>query len=163
MSQPRARFAQATLIAALGLAAGQSLQAATHRIDDSATQVLSSSVRMRTDTRLLPRNGEPMTWTGTVDVRVRLDLAPWQGRNGKIYMTLPNTTGTPLTVTWASRGRLLPGVLRSGERTLVHAGPVPTGVGLFEETLQLRIDSDGRGLERPQQLQFGFEIDMESP
>src|SRR3546814_15322827 len=76
-------------------------------------------------------------------------------------MLLPEQPAGAITATWTTRGRLLPGVLRAGERALVYAGPIAGG-GLLEDTLRLRIDADGRRLPRSQQLAFSFEIDLDS-
>src|SRR3546814_19888460 len=81
--------------------------------------------------------------SGEIAVRVRLDVSPWQGRSGRIYMLLPEQPAGAITATWTTRGRLLPGVLRAGERALVYAGPIAGG-GLLEETLRLRLPADGR-------------------
>lgn len=135
-------------------------QAATHRVDDSASQVLSSHVRMKWDS-VAPQRGARPTVTGEVAVLARLALAPWAGRHGRIYLTLPVQAVGPVTVSWTTQGRLMPGVLRAGGRTLVYAGPIAGG--LLEDTLNLTIQADGGELSRPEQLHFAFEIDLESP
>jgi hypothetical protein len=55
----------------------------------------------------------------------------------------------------------LPGELRSGERTLIYAGPIQTDT--LEDTLRLAIQADGRKLRRDEQLAFAFEIDLGTP
>lgn len=132
----------------------------TYRVDDSASQVLASNVRMKWDS-IAPRSGENPTVSGDVGILVRLDTSPWVGRQGRIYMMLPAQASGEITATWSSQGRLMPGVLRSGERTLVYAGLLPAG--LLEDTLRLTLQADGGKLVRAEQLNFSFEIDVESP
>lgn len=141
------------------LAGATGAPAATHVIDDSASTVESPSVRMKWD-QLAPGRGSSQV-TGRLTVQARLDVAPWQGRSGRIYLTLPASAATPVTATWTSRGRLLPGTLRPGERALVYAGPI--ACALLEDTLELSLHADGRDLLRSEQLRFVFEIDVESP
>jgi hypothetical protein len=62
-------------------------------------------------------------------------------------------------VTWTTQGRLLPGRLISGERVLVYAGPVTTP--FIDETLALKIETDGTRLSSSHRLNFHFEIDID--
>lgn len=132
--------------------------AGTHRVDDSASQVTANTLRMQWDS-VAPRSGERPTVSGALTVWVRLNLAPWQGRNGRVYMTLPVQASGPITAAWTTQGRLLPGSLRAGERTLVYSGAMPAG--LLEDTIRLTIQADGQKLVRTEQLNFSFEIDVE--
>lgn len=144
--------------ALLALAAAFSAPAQTYRVDDSASQVLGSTLRLKPAT--LPARGAPMYMVaGEIEVLVRLDVSPWQGRRGRIYMLLPQRPGRSVTATWTTRGRLLPGALRSGERALVYSGPIPAG--RLEDTQRLRIEADGRQLRPSEQLEFIFEIDLD--
>lgn len=148
-------IAAAWLVGALPVHAQQ-----THRVDDSASQVLANNVRMKWDS-VAPKPGERPTVSGEVGVLVRLDTAPWAGRHGRIFLVLPPQASGEITATWTSQGRLMPGVLRSGERTLVYAGLLPAG--LLEDTLRLTLQADGGKLVRAEQLHFSFEVDVESP
>lgn len=132
----------------------------TYRVDDSASQVLDNNVRMKWDS-IAPRPGESPTVSGDVGILVRLDTSPWAARQGRIYMMLPAQASGEITATWSSQGRLIPGVLRSGERTLVYSGLLPAG--LLEDTLHLTLQADGGKLVRAEQLSFTFEVDVESP
>jgi hypothetical protein len=49
--------------------------------------------------------------------------------------------------------------LNSGSRTLVYAGPVRSA--RLEDTIALKILTDGRRLSAPQRLNFYFEIDVD--
>src|SRR3546814_3910708 len=96
------------------------------RSSDLSSDVFSSD---------LPARGAALHMvSGEIAVRVRLDVSPWQGRSGRIYMLLPEQPAGAITATWTTRGRLLPGVLRAGERALVYAGPIAGG-GLLGDTL----------------------------
>ena len=134
--------------------------AQTHPVDDSASQVLGSTLQLKPDA--MPARGAPMYMvSGEITVLVRLDVSPWQGRQGRIYMRMPEQSGGAIAATWSTRGRLLPGTLRAGGRTLVYAGLI--GNAMLEDTLRLRIDADGRTLPSSEQLAFSFELDLDSP
>ena len=134
--------------------------AQTFRVDDSASQVLGGTLRLKPITPM-PHGELATALFGETGVLVRLDVAPWKGRRGRIYMTLPQQPDGHVVAAWKTQGRLLPGVVRSGERTLVYAGPIEAD--MLEDTLRLRIQADGSGLVRGQQLAFSFEIDLDAP
>ena len=136
------------------------VSAQTYRVDDSASQVLGGPLRLKPITPM-PRGELATAAFGQTSVLVRLDVAPWKGRRGRIYMSLPQQADGQVVATWGTQGRLLPGSLRSGERTLVYAGPIDAG--MLEDTLRLRIQADSRGLARNGQLAFSFEIDLDAP
>lgn len=149
-----------TLLLALLLPATTALAQQTLPVDDSASQVLGGSLQLRPPP--LTARGVPMyLLSGEIAVRVHLDVAAWQGRQGRIFMRLQEQPGGNLVATWTTRGRLLPGVVRAGERTLVYAGLIDSA--LLEDTLRLHIDADGRTLPPSEQLHFSFEIDLDSP
>jgi hypothetical protein len=129
-------------------------------VDDRASEVLGGPLRMRWDTPTGRHDASP-TVSGEVAVQVRLDVAPWLGRQGRIFMTLAPQAGTRVDVQWTTRGVLLPGALRDGERALVYAGPLRAP--RLEDVQQLTIRADGARLVRPEQLHFAFEIELESP
>lgn len=132
--------------------------AATYRVDDSATMPQESSATLRWR-QLAPTRGGDNTVEGTTRVQVRLNLAPWQQRNGRVYLVLPEQPPGRVTVTWTTQGRLLPGQVVSGRRTLVFAGPITTP--LLDETLVLKIETDGLRLAAAHRLNFHFEIDVD--
>lgn len=142
------------------LAVAPSAAAESHRVDDSGSMVLGSTLRLRPQSPLA-RGNQAWMVSGETTVLVRLDVSPWTGRRGRIYMLLPDQPGGQIVATWSTQGRLLPGVLRSGERSLVYSGPLPGG--LIEDTLRLSVVADGRRMARDEQLAFSFEIDLETP
>ncbi|MGO1073487.1 hypothetical protein [Lysobacter sp. CA199] len=151
--------------AALGVASALALSAATapalaasYRVDDSGTQVSAPNVQMRWDSPL-PGGGAGSGVTGVLDVALRLNVATWRGRVGRVYMSLPASPSAPLTATWTSQGRLLPGSLRAGERGLVYSGLIPETA--LEDHLRLSLRTDGQRLLRAETLNFTFEIDLD--
>jgi hypothetical protein len=133
-------------------------RAETFAVDDSRSQVLDSNVRMQWES-LAPGRGRSNLVVGQTTVIVRLDVEPWQGRRGRIFMLLPARAEAPVEARWTTRGPLQPGTLRSGERATVFAGPI--NGALIEDTLVLRITIDGDSLERDESLEFRFEIEVE--
>ena len=153
--RPAAALVLALLACAIGTAGAE-----THRVDDSASQVLSSTLRLRpTDSHAI-RGVLSTRVSGEVEVLVRLDVSPWRNRQGRIYMTLPaGAADAAYAAQWTTRGRLLSGALRPGERALVYAGALPDA--LLEDTLRLHIEADGARLRGAEQLAFSFEIDLD--
>lgn len=135
-------------------------RAQSYPVDDSASVVLGSDVRMRWD-EAAPRNGRAGWLTGHVTVLVRLDVRAWRGRNARIYQVLPPQPGAQVIAEWTSHGVLLPGRLRAGERALVYAGPI-NGDEL-SDTFRITLRADGETLGRTESLDFSFEIEPESP
>ena len=148
----------ALLIAACCASPVASAQA--YPVDDAGSQVLGGNVRMKWDS-VLPRPGQPSTMTGRMTVLVRLDVSPWRGRSGRIYKKLAPQPSGPVLAQWTSRGVLLPGQLRDGERTLIYSGPIVAD--RLEDTLMVTLQADGDRLPDQSQLSFTFEIELESP
>ncbi|MGH6624777.1 MAG: hypothetical protein ACREBN_12425 [Burkholderiaceae bacterium] len=132
--------------------------AATFRVDDSATIPLESSANLRWR-QLAPSRGGDNTVEGSTTVQVRLNLAPWLRRNGRVFLVLPEQPAGRVAVRWTTQGRLLPGQLVSGQRALVFAGPIASP--LVDETLVLKIETDGTRLSSTSRLNFHFEIDVD--
>jgi len=132
--------------------------AATYRVDDSATIPPESSATLRWR-QIAPSRGGDNTVEGSTTVQVRLNLAPWLKRNGRIFLVLPEQPPGRVGVRWTTQGRLLPGQLNSGQRTLVYSGPITTP--MLDETLVLRIETDGTRLSSTHRLAFHFEIDVD--
>lgn len=131
--------------------------AATFRVDDSGTRISSPLVPMRWRT-LVPGRGSDNTAEGQTQVALRLNVLPWLNQRGRIYMTLaPAPSGDTIRASWRTQGRLLPGSVQSGGRAVIYEGALPSPT--IEETIELTITADGRGLASPQALQFSFEIE----
>ncbi|HEY0232106.1 MAG TPA: hypothetical protein VGC55_12710 [Dokdonella sp.] len=145
--------------ALLAMLLSAAAHAATYPVDDHASTPYAGIGKMQWDAPTAKRGAaSAATLTGRIAVQARLDVRPWKRRMGRIYLTLQNTPLGPLSTSWTTRGRLLPGSVRAGERTLVYAGPIDTDV--LEDELLLTIKADGRRLVRIEQLNFSFEIDV---
>ena len=148
------RAAAALACAALVLPSGGI--AATHRLDDSLSQVFPPAA----DWQWVPFSlrGGNSELRMHVRVNVRIDTRAWRGHQARIYMVMPPDAGPGVTATWETDGRLLGGSLSAGERALVYAGEVP---GPFlEDRMRVRLAADSRlpasGASR---LAFHFEIE----
>ncbi len=132
--------------------------AATYHVDDSLTLPSNAQTTMRWKSAA-PTRADASTVEGAVTVTVRLNLAPWLNKNGAIYMALPQQPAIgQVSAEWTTQGRLLPGKVLSGERTLVYSGPIRTN--LLEETMVVKVQANGNRLAMPQRLEFSFEIDV---
>ena len=132
--------------------------AATYIVDDTSTIPYESNAASRWRQSGSGRQlGNDIEAGATVTVR--LNVRPWLNRNGRIYLALPQQPIGVVDVAWATQGRLLPGALRSGERTLVYAGPIRTPV--IEDNFVVKVVADGRRVALTQRLQFHFEIDID--
>ncbi|MBS0578283.1 MAG: hypothetical protein JSR36_03365 [Proteobacteria bacterium] len=138
------------------LVAVPALAARTTVIDDSGTLPHDASLNMRWK-QPSPRGPDANTMVGTLDLRVKLNVAPWQKRTGKIYLALPAQAPGPLAVSWTTQGRLLPGRVVSGNRALVYSGPITTP--FIEDMVQLTISVDGRRMQQLYRIDFRFEMD----
>lgn len=132
-------------------------QAESHRVDDSASQVLGGLVRMKWETAA-PQPGRANMLVGQVTILVRLDMSPWKGRSGRLYHQLEKQP-SPVLASWTTRGALLAGELRDGDRTLVYAGLVTTD--RMEDTFVLTLRADADLLSRPELLEFSFVFEPE--
>lgn len=132
--------------------------AATFRVDDSSSVPAESTARLKWR-ELMPGKRPDSTLEGAVGVAVRLNLAPWLQRNGRLFLVLPEQPIGVVRAKWTTQGRLLAGELVSGQRALVYAGPITTP--LLEETLALSIEADGDRLSSNHRLRFHFEIDID--
>lgn len=97
--------------------------------------------------------------TGTLSIRVRLNVAPWLRRTGRIYLRLPTQPPGAMTASWTTQGRLLPGQLSAGNRTLVYTGPITTP--FIEDVVQLTLNVDASQMEQLYHVNFTFEMDEE--
>jgi hypothetical protein len=144
------------LMATIALA--PAAMAGTFRVDDSTTFPNDANTAMKWRS-LSPSRAGGNVVEGDSVVTVRLNLAPWLNKNGRIYMALSEQPIGQVKAAWVTQGRLLPGELISGNRTLVYAGPIRTA--LLEDTIALKFEADGRRLVSPQRLHFYFEIDVD--
>jgi len=150
------RFVLAPCLLATSLLAAKGAVAATTRVDDSGTVVSQGVVPMRWK-QLVPGRGADNSVEASVRVALRLNMSRWLNQPVRLYMALAPAPGEPVYVAWRTQGRLLPGTLRTGGRTLVFEGIANTAS--LEETVELTLRTDGRALVSSQALQFYFEVD----
>lgn len=146
----------ARLLALATLVSCTAAAAATYPVDDSGTVVSQPVTQMRWRQPMPSRMGDNRV-EGRLNAALRLNLSSWLHRSARIYMSLAPTEGDQLSVTWRTQGRLLPGAVRSGGRTLVFEGEVRDAY--LMETIELDIVADGRQLTRAQSLHFTFDIE----
>jgi hypothetical protein len=144
--------------ALLGLLVSEVAPGTTYIVDDSGSIPFETQVGTRWREggagRQMSNDIE-----GSTTVTIRLNLTPWLNRNGRIYLALPQQPIGVVNVEWATQGRMLPGKLQSGQRTLVYAGPIRANV--LEDNFTVRVVADGRRFGATQRLQFHFEIDVD--
>lgn len=141
----------ATMLAALPLFAAASAAI----IDDSGTFIRTPVVQMKWQPSKRPRITN--TLTGSTEVRVQLNVAPWRRQIGRIYLVLPAQPPGPIRASWSSQGHLLPGQVVSGGRALVYAGRIDAT--RLEDILQLTLEVGATTLHEPCRLEFRFELE----
>ena len=134
-----------TLFAAVALV--QPARAATFAVDDSASYVHDANTAMKWKSVAPSRRSGNLVQGATL-VTVRLNIAPWTNKVGKIYMALPQQSIGLVSAAWTTQGRLLPGQVISGNRTLVYAGPIRGAI--IEDTIALTLEADGQRLDAAQ-------------
>ncbi len=133
--------------------------AATYHVDDSLSLPSNPATTMRWKSAA-PTRANADVVVGATTVTIRLNLAPWLNKSGRIYMALTQQpTLGQVKAQWTTQGRLLPGTVLSGERTLVYSGPIRSP--LVEDTFIVSVEADGKRLASPQRLEFTFEIDAD--
>jgi hypothetical protein len=126
-------------------------------LDDSGSQALEPAVSMRWKSARPSRARADNLMVGTATIRVRINVLPWLRRSGRIYLVLPAQPPGPLSASWITQGRLLPGQMQSGNRVLVYAGPITTP--FMEDVLRFQFGVDGTLLQRAFPVTYHFEMD----
>lgn len=144
------------LLSLMVLVAALPAEARTALIDDSGTLPYDAPLVLRWQ-QLSPRPPVNNRMTGTLTVRVKLNVAPWLKRPGRIYLVLPAQQPGGINASWSTQGRLLPGRLSSGTRSLVYSGLITTP--FIEDVLQLTLDVDGTQMRQLYHVNFKFEMD----
>jgi hypothetical protein len=132
-------------------------QAKTVQIDDSGTTALEPSVSLRWKSLAPMQGGTDNTMLGTSTLRVHLNVMPWLHRSLRIYLNLPAQPPGPMTLTWNTQGRFIPGQARTGNRVLIYAGAITTA--FLEDTLSLQYSIDGALVKHTFPVTFHFETD----
>lgn len=146
------------LLAAIGLLWCGAALSNPYRLDDSASHTVPPNVQMQWRP-LSSRGGAEPGMEAWLRVNLRIDTREWVGRSGRIYMVLPRDESSTLEAVWSTQGRLLPGRLVSGERTLVHAGVITSPTLEDQLLVRLRTGADWQGNSR--RLNFHIELDAD--
>lgn len=133
--------------------------AATIRLDDAGSHPMPPNVQMQWRELGATGPGSAKHMEAQLAVAIRLDTRPHAGRQARVYMVLPHDGGAALTVQWNTQGRLLPGRIGPGERTLVYQGVLPDKT--LEDRLQLYLMVNGEWMASSRRLEFYFELDMQ--
>jgi hypothetical protein len=88
---------------------------------------------------------------------VRLNVTPWLRRAGRIYLDLPAQQPGPITTSWVTQGRFMPGQMHSGTRVLIYSGPITTP--FLEDVMKFQFSLDGSLISRAIPVTFHFEMD----
>ncbi|MCL4690734.1 MAG: hypothetical protein KJ007_19430 [Burkholderiales bacterium] len=146
----------AVLVASAFVALAGVAQAATVRLDDSASQVFPPAAQWNWAPGSL-RSGSQSLHMNLV-VKVRIDTRALAGQSGRVYMVLPVDNEGQVVAEWQAEGRLLGGRLVSGERALIYSGALPAP--MLEDTLRVRLTADARTMsDEARRLAFHFEFD----
>ena len=136
---------------------GATATAKTVVLDDSGTQALDPAVALHWKSVAPSRTGNSNLMLGSATFRVRINVAPWLKRNARIYLVLPAQQPGPLSVSWTSQGKLLPGQLQSGTRALVYSGAI--SAPFLEDQLTFQFGVDGALVKRAFPVNFQFVMD----
>ncbi|WP_156406238.1 MULTISPECIES: hypothetical protein [unclassified Hydrogenophaga] len=129
-----------------------------HRLDDSLSHTVPPNVQMQWRP-VPPGQSDAGGMEAWLRVNVRINTRDWAGRNGRVYMVLPRDQASNIEAVWTTQGRLQPGRLVSGERTLVYAGQLPGAT--LDDQLQVRLRSGPDWLSSSRRLNFHFELDVD--
>jgi hypothetical protein len=147
------------LALAFGIIWAAAARAKSITIDDSGSAAIEPSVLMRWKTAVPTRTAAGKLMVGTTTIRVRINVMPWLKHSGRIYLALPAQQPGPISLSWTTQGRILPGQLVSGNRVLVYAGRITTP--FMEDTLTFQFSVDGALMRRAVPVTYHFEMDEE--
>ncbi len=144
--------------ALLALLVTSSVWANPHRLDDSLSHTVPPNLQMEWLPLEASRSQAPGMEAWVV-VNVRIDTREWVGRSGRVYMALPRDEASTIEAVWTTQGRMQPGRLVSGDRTLVYAGTIRGATLEDQFKVRLRSNPDWQG--RSRRLNFHFEFDAD--
>jgi hypothetical protein len=126
-------------------------------LDDSGTEALDPSVALHWKSVTPTHSADSNLMVGTATFRVRINVAAWLKRNARIYLVLPAQDPGPLRVSWTTQGKLLPGQLQSGNRTLVYSGAITRP--FLEDEMTFQFNVNGALVKRAFPVSFQFVMD----
>ncbi len=130
-------------------------RAAPVKLDDTGTHLSPPNLRMAwRDAAAGSRQMEAQA-----RLVVRLDTRAHAGRQGRIYLVMPQDIGGSLAMHWQSRGPLMPGRISPGERVLVFQGRIPGPA--IEDHWSLLLVADGAWMSESRRLECSFDIEWD--
>jgi hypothetical protein len=151
-----ASFAGA-LALAFALAWPGAAAAAPVKLDDTGTHLSPPHLRMQWRDALSGRSARVME--AQARLSVRLDTRAYAGRQGRIYLAMPQDIGGSLAMHWQGRGALMPGRIAPGERVLIYQGRIPGPV--IEDEWALHLVADGSWASESRRLECSFDIEWD--
>jgi hypothetical protein len=152
------KYALAAALVLIHSLAVPAARGATYRVDDSASLPRESTALLHWR-ETVPARGGDNTLEGAIGVVVRLDVAAWVHRCGRVFLVLPEQAAPLVRLGWRTQGRLLAGQIQPGQRVLVYEGVIASP--WLEDRLELSIQASGERLAGMQPLSFHFEIDVD--
>lgn len=145
------------LLPVLLAASLSTVAAAPIRLDDLGTHVVPGNVQMKW--RDAVAGGDAQRMEAEAGLAVRLDTRAFAGRRGRIFLVFGEDGVGPLVMRWVTRGRMLPGTIRPGERILVFNDVLPGPT--LEDRWLLRLSADGTWVTESRLATFHFELDLD--
>jgi hypothetical protein len=152
----RVALVWSTLWPTLMLGFASVAEARTTPIDDSGSLPQDAPLVLRWQ-QLSPRPPVDNRMIGTLTLHLKLNVAPWLARSGRIYLVLPEQQPGGLNVSWTTHGYLLPGHVVSGSRALAYSGRIRSP--FIEDVIELTVQVDGTRMRQLYHLNFRFEMD----
>jgi hypothetical protein len=153
----------ASFVGALALALAFALvwpgaaAAAPVKLDDTGTHLSPPHLRMQWRDALSGRSAR--VTEAQARLSVRLDTRAYAGRQGRIYLVMPQDIGGALAMHWQGRGALMPGRITPGERVLIFQGRIPGPV--VEDEWALHLVADGTWASESRRLECSFDIEWD--
>jgi len=126
-------------------------------LDDSGTQALDTAVALHWKSVAPNHSADSNLMVGSATFRVRINVAAFLKRNARIYLFLPVQEPGPMGVSWTTQGKLLPGQLKSGNRTLVYSGAITRP--FLEDEVTFQFNVNGALVKRAFPVNFQFVMD----
>jgi hypothetical protein len=126
-------------------------------LDDSGTAALEPAVALHWQSVAPSRSGNGNLMVGSATFRVRVNVAPYLKRSARIYLLLPMQQPGPLSVSWTTQGKLLPGQVQSGSRVMVWSGVITHP--FLEDEVTFQFNVNGVLVKRAFPVNFQFVMD----
>lgn len=128
------------------------------RLDDSGTYLERPVIPMRWASVSPGHAVAANVVSGESRLHVRLNVHAYRGHTVRIQLVMPASRAGALTASWTTQGPLLGGQIQAPGQAIVYSGPITTD--FLEDTWRLHLSADGRRLERNEQIDFAFDIEV---